>query len=55
MKKTIFTIAMLTVLCSTAASAAEHFGVTVYPGAMSDAAAKGYCESFAAWGLWGQT
>jgi len=46
MKKTIVAIAVLTALCSTAASAAEHFGVTVYPGAVSDGAAKGYCAAF---------
>ena len=45
MKKASVTIAMLLILCSTA-SAAEHFGVPVYPGAQSDAAATGYCSLF---------
>ncbi len=45
MKKTSVTIAMLFILCSTV-SAAEHFGIPVYPGAQTDAAAKGYCALF---------
>jgi len=46
MKSTIIAVAVLAMLCSTAALAAEHFGVTVYPGAVADAEAKGYCAAF---------
>jgi hypothetical protein len=41
-KKTLVAFAVLTILFGTTASAAAHFNATVYPGAASDAAAKGY-------------
>jgi hypothetical protein len=46
MKNIFIVIAALMFLGSTAASAAEQFGVTIYPGAVSDAAAKAYCVTF---------
>ncbi len=46
MKKGIIAIATLAVLSATAAYAEEHFGVTVYPGAKADTAAKAYCSKF---------
>lgn len=46
MKKSLFTIVTLAVLGATAAYAEEHFGVTVYPGATADTAAKAYCSKF---------
>lgn len=46
--KNIILAAALIAAFSTFASAAEQFGITVYPGAVSDAAAKDYCVPFAA-------
>ncbi len=46
MKRTLTAVAVLIGLGGLAASAAEHFGITVYPGAQSDAAAQAYCATF---------
>lgn len=46
MKSAVVAVAVFLTFCNTGASAAEHFGVTVYPGAQSDDAAKGYCAVF---------
>lgn len=46
MKKSVIIITALAVLSATAAYAKEHFGVTVYPGAKADDAAKAYCSKF---------
>jgi len=46
MKATTVAIAALMMVCGAAASATDHFGVTVYPGAQSDAAAQAYCAAF---------
>ena len=46
MKRAVLGIAVFLIFCNTGVSAAEHFGVTVYPGARSDDAAKAYCAVF---------
>lgn len=46
MKRTVLAIAALMLRFTIGASAAEHFGVTVYPGAQSDTATAGYCAAF---------
>ncbi len=46
MKKNLVTVVILLVLSATTAYTEEHFGVTVYPGAKADTAAKAYCSKF---------
>lgn len=47
MKKIVLAAAFIAAL-SNFASAADQFGITVYPGAVSDAAAQDYCVLFSA-------